>query len=178
MRRSADGVCARFRSYLFYPPLAKACGSAYLQRRIDALQPSVHVFGHTHLGWDVTLDGVRYLQAPLSYPQERKQRLGTVACGAGFPHGTTCTPVLVYDASTRTFPERYDAGWSNFYATNPRRPELCHLLAPRAAARYNRKAGGAVGYFEPGDKRRVTPPWKYGPPNAVAREDNEQEAYD
>jgi hypothetical protein len=166
--------------YLFYPPLAKACGSAYLARRIAALKPNVHCFGHTHLGWDVTLDdGVRYLQAPLAYPDERKQRLGTVACGESFPHGRSSQPVLVYDAVDRRYPPTYDAGWSNFYAKHPRRADLCHLLAPRTAKRWKQQPGrGAVGFFEEGDQARVTPPWKLGPANAVRSEDNQQEKFD
>ncbi len=27
--------------------------------------------GHTHFSWDDTRDGVRYVQWPLAYPQER-----------------------------------------------------------------------------------------------------------
>ena len=51
--------------YLFYPPLAKACGSVYLAQRIDSLRPAVHVFGHTHFGW-VRMQIVKPL---LCYPQ-------------------------------------------------------------------------------------------------------------
>ena len=39
-------------------------------------RPDCHVFGHTHFGWDQVLDGVRYIQAPLSYPSERKRDQG------------------------------------------------------------------------------------------------------
>jgi hypothetical protein len=117
---------------LFFPPLAKACGSVHLAARVSSLQPAVHVFGHTHLGWDASYDGVRYIQAPLAYPDERKRRLGTVACGNAFPHGPQPQPVLIFDAVQRSYPPRYDAGWSNFYSKHPRRPDLCHLLAPRA----------------------------------------------
>jgi len=151
----------------------------HLARRVDELRPDVHVFGHTHLGWDATIDGVRYLQAPLSYPEERKMRLGTVAISTTFPHGPRPTPLLVYDAATRCQPPRYDAGWSNFYAKYPRRPDLRHLLAPRAAKRYKPVAGvGKVGYLEEADHiSRVSPAWTLGPPNAVARETNQNETY-
>jgi hypothetical protein len=41
----------------------------------------VHVFGHTHFGWDATLDGIRYIQAPVSYPHEWKQRPTSLTVG-------------------------------------------------------------------------------------------------
>lgn len=41
-------------------------------------KPDIHLFGHTHFGWDATLDGIRYVQAPLSYPNERKMRLASI----------------------------------------------------------------------------------------------------
>lgn len=43
--------------YLFYPNLAKAAGSHPLAQRLQALQPDVHIFGHTHFSWDTMIDG-------------------------------------------------------------------------------------------------------------------------
>lgn len=43
--------------YLFYPNLAKAAGSVPLAKRLQALQPDVHIFGHTHFSWDTHLHG-------------------------------------------------------------------------------------------------------------------------
>merc|ERR1712194_382889 len=60
--------------YLFTPSLAKAVGSRFLWERVRELAPSVHVFGHTHFGWDADLDGIRYVQAALGYPQEWASR--------------------------------------------------------------------------------------------------------
>ena len=77
------------------PALAKAVGSTFLERRVARLQPDVHVFGHTHFGWDATLDGTRYVQACLTYPRERRDRLTTVAavcCPADAPDRDTCRP--------------------------------------------------------------------------------------
>ena len=91
-----------------------------LRRRVEALRPAL-VFGHTHFGWDATIDGVRYVQPCLAYPQERAKRLGTVFCGAAFLHGTPAAPLCVYDVAAG-FPPRYDAGWSNFYSRFPRQP--------------------------------------------------------
>ena len=187
--------------YLFFPPLARACGSVFLQARIDALRPAVHCFGHTHFGWgksapqhaladaaadialsvsrsyaiaDSVLDEVRYIQAPLAYPDERTTRLGTVATGPDFPHGLRPTPLLVFDAVTGTYPPRYAAGWSNFYARYPRRPDLNHLVAPYVGERYQRVPGvGEIGWLKGGDNPNSEPSgepkpaWSLGPPNAV-----------
>lgn len=60
--------------YLFYPNLAKAAGSKPLANRLRALQPDMHIFGHTHFSWDATIEGVRYIQAPLCGPSERRRR--------------------------------------------------------------------------------------------------------
>jgi hypothetical protein len=56
-------------------------GSLYLQRRVQQLSPSLHVFGHTHFGWDATVEGVRYVQASLCYPQERSMRRKSIEIG-------------------------------------------------------------------------------------------------
>ena len=34
---------------------SQAIGSRFLTERVEALRPDVHVFGHTHFGWDATL---------------------------------------------------------------------------------------------------------------------------
>ncbi|XP_022955128.1 uncharacterized protein LOC111457188 isoform X2 [Cucurbita moschata] len=67
---------------LFYPKLPKIIGSDYLEHRIRSIHrrskesiSGCHVFGHTHFCWDHTLDGIRYVQAPLAYPRERKRRM-------------------------------------------------------------------------------------------------------
>ena len=172
--------------YLFFPPLSKASGSKHLERRVAALRSDVHVFGHTHFGWDATLDdGIRYIQAPLSYPEERRGRLGSVATGETFPHADPPTPLLVYDGSCTSFPPRYDAGWSNFYSYYPRRPDLSHMLAPYVAAQgYEQVPGvGEVGWFgkavDPHTMEPIgepLPAWKLGPKSAVAFERSQREA--
>ena len=165
--------------YLFWANLAKATGSIYLGKRIDELQPTCHCFGHTHFGWDMVLDGVRYLQAPLSYPDERQGRLGTVAVGKAaasrvFPEEES--PLLVYDASTRTYPPKYDAGWSNFYAKYPRQPHMNMLVAPYVASGgvcKQVKGVGLIGWLAEGDNMSgepdgdPTPAWAMGPISAV-----------
>jgi hypothetical protein len=149
--------------------------------RIERLAPALHVFGHTHFGWDATLRGVRYIQAPLSYPKERSGRLGTVATGETFPHGDPPTPVLIFDGAARGFPPRYDAGWSNWYTMYPRMPQLSHILAPWVAGAYKRVPGvGETGWFgdavDPTTGLRLGTPqsaWKLGPKSAVTFEEQQ-----
>ncbi|KXZ54749.1 hypothetical protein GPECTOR_4g819 [Gonium pectorale] len=67
--------------FLTYPNLAKAVGSTYLGERVRRLGPQLHIFGHTHFAWDAVHQGVRYIQAPLAYPSERRFRLRTLLMG-------------------------------------------------------------------------------------------------
>lgn len=60
--------------YLYLPTLTKAVGSRFLGDRVEALQPDAHCFGHTHIAWDSTVAGIRYIQAALGYEQEWRSR--------------------------------------------------------------------------------------------------------
>ena len=53
--------------------LPKVSGSSPLEAQIRRLQPDVHLFGHTHINVDVTIEGVRYVQWALGNPKEREQ---------------------------------------------------------------------------------------------------------
>lgn len=59
---------------LRFKELPLVSGTTKLDEQLRAMGASTHVFGHTHIPWDETIDGVRYLQNPLSYPHERKRR--------------------------------------------------------------------------------------------------------
>ncbi|KAK9816317.1 hypothetical protein WJX74_000882 [Apatococcus lobatus] len=144
---------------LFYSGLAKAVGSDFLARRIAELQPSIHLFGHTHFGWDATLDGIRYIQAPLCTPRERLGRLGSIILhhadippsrmtrtdGAGHaipdtdPLAADWLPVTIWRSKQdmSSYPPGGDwqalkhgcmcpplhARWSDYFQTEPRRPD-------------------------------------------------------
>merc|ERR1711981_1146633 len=56
--------------FLFLPTLNQAVGSIFLGERVSALGSAVHVFGHTHFGWDHRIGGTRYIQAAMGYPSE------------------------------------------------------------------------------------------------------------
>jgi hypothetical protein len=65
--------------------LPKVAGSVLLEEQIRRLAPDVHVFGHTHVNVDVTIEGVRYLQWALGNPKPREQEGSTrLAAGGGF----------------------------------------------------------------------------------------------
>jgi predicted phosphodiesterase len=61
-------------AHLRFKGLPRVAGTEHLERQLRAAGASVHVFGHTHIPWDETIDGVRYVQNPLAYPHERKRR--------------------------------------------------------------------------------------------------------
>ena len=97
----------------------------------------VHVFGHTHFGWDHTIDGIRYIQAPVSYPHEWKQRPGSLtvgpdSLGTAFDLSTRASdaPLCVWapPSEGRGFAEEMRARWSDHYKEHPRRPEDTELM--------------------------------------------------
>ncbi len=53
---------------------AMAAATDRLESQLRAAGSGVHIFGHTHIPWDETIEGVRYVQNPLAYPHERKRR--------------------------------------------------------------------------------------------------------
>ena len=57
---------------LLYKELGRVSCSGGLERQLRRLGSDVHVFGHTHINHDKTLNGVRYVQHPLKYPDERQ----------------------------------------------------------------------------------------------------------
>ncbi|GKV21542.1 hypothetical protein SLEP1_g31512 [Rubroshorea leprosula] len=118
---------------LFYPNLPKIIGSDRLEVRIRSIHgaegssSACHVFGHTHFCWDAVLDGIRYVQAPLAYPRERKRRMNG---------GEAWLPFCIYKdgkLADRLSP----CWWSDYYAANPRSPDKTDL-APWVARFYGK----------------------------------------
>ncbi|GFP99094.1 hypothetical protein PHJA_002053300 [Phtheirospermum japonicum] len=118
---------------LFYPNLPKIIGSKYLETRIRSIhgaegRPSAcHVFGHTHFCWDAILDGIRYVQAPLAYPRERKRRMNG---------GEEWLPFCIY-ADGNFADSMSPCYWSDYYSANPRTPDNTQL-APWVARFYTK----------------------------------------
>ena len=48
----------------------------------DDRRGHLHAFGHSHLAWDATIDGVRYVHVPLAYPREWKERSKSLEIGS------------------------------------------------------------------------------------------------
>lgn len=89
--------------YLTLPTLHSCVGSTFLEARlrgfgraivggddedgdgdggVSSLVRHLHAFGHTHLSWDATIDGVRYVQVPVAYPREWEQRSRSLEIGS------------------------------------------------------------------------------------------------
>lgn len=119
--------------FLLYPNLPKAVGSRFLRDRVEQLRPDVHVFGHTHFAWDAIHDGVRYIQAALAYPAERRARWASLQNGDFGLRG----PLLIWSSDTG-FAKKRSCRWSSYYEHHGREPERVWELARYAAASHRR----------------------------------------
>jgi len=118
--------------FLYLQCLPSASGSDPLGERVRQLRPDVHCFGHTHFSWDQTVDGVRYIQAPLCYPSERRRRPGSLSfrpaggdSAAPDAEAAPWLPLTVHRADARGggFVPQLSAAWSDYYACNARDPD-------------------------------------------------------
>ena len=130
--------------FLVYPDLIKAVGSNPLGRRVARLRPDVHCFGHSHFGWDATLDGVRYVQAPLATPEERQRRPASLQVGEDF-----ALPMRLYDGDAGGFAKPLPCLWSDHYKSTARTPHdtfpapwVVKHYTTRAPARITLSPGG------------------------------------
>ena len=57
---------------LFFKSLPLVSGSNQIEAQLREINSHVHLFGHTHINRDQTIDNVRYVQNALRYPRERK----------------------------------------------------------------------------------------------------------
>jgi predicted phosphodiesterase len=51
---------------LLYPVL----GSTLIEKQLRGIKPSIHVYGHSHVNRNVTIDGILYVNNAFGYPQE------------------------------------------------------------------------------------------------------------
>jgi len=172
--------------YLSLPTLPSCVGSAFLEERLRRSRRRslseradgsgggairhLHAFGHSHLAWDLTLDGVRYVHVPLAYPREWEQRRRSLEIGSMRGEvGGERRPVCVWEQpvggekgikndesgggsppmTTAGFPSRWLGGWwSKYYTVVPRQPDRNNELAPWAARRFRRLPGGEIEDFD------------------------------
>eukprot|EP00607_Mallomonas_marina_P001290 CAMPEP_0182435214 /NCGR_PEP_ID=MMETSP1167-20130531/74423_1 /TAXON_ID=2988 /ORGANISM="Mallomonas Sp, Strain CCMP3275" /LENGTH=327 /DNA_ID=CAMNT_0024626001 /DNA_START=120 /DNA_END=1103 /DNA_ORIENTATION=- len=107
--------------FLVEPYLPRVIGSDVLEHQVRRLHPHLHLFGHTHIPIDITLEGQRYVQWCLGYPRE-----ATKQCADVYKHG----PLLVYDSSlgvgANAVPSPLpseSAYWSVRFRTHSRQPQ-------------------------------------------------------
>lgn len=96
----------------------KISGSQLLEEQIRRLQPTCHVFGHTHVGWDTSLDGIRYVHWPLGNIKEQHGQT-KMQHYSGF--------LLLYDSGWSPLQFTH---WAYFYDFMEKRQEGSADLAP------------------------------------------------
>mmetsp|Transcript_55659 Transcript_55659/g.180653 ORF Transcript_55659/g.180653 Transcript_55659/m.180653 type:complete len:261 (-) Transcript_55659:16-798(-) len=137
--------------FLFLPCLLKAVGSRFLGERVQRIGSAMHVFGHTHFGWDAMLGNTRYVQAALGYPSEWRERPASMEIG-DLPK----EPIVLW-TSSHGFAPPMAARWSDYYERHARTPEVTHTLAPYVAPMYRQLPGGEIC------------DWPMGPPKGRER---------
>ena len=143
--------------YLSLPTLPACSGSTFLENRLRDLHKKlsirsngeeirhVHGFGHSHLAFDLVLDHVRYVHAPLAYPKEWKQRRRSLEIGtmAG-DQSRFRFPVTIWEKDINFPPRTLGGWWSTYYKVMPREPHRNKELAPWVAIRFKRRTSAAV----------------------------------
>tara|TARA_B110001452_G_scaffold89952_1_gene73862 strand:- start:94 stop:1227 length:1134 start_codon:yes stop_codon:yes gene_type:complete len=135
--------------FLVYPDLMKAVGSRPLGERVAALRPHVHCFGHSHFGWDLTVEGTRYVQAALATPGERRRRMPSLAIG-----DIEREPLQLYDGEKGEWCAPHSAAWSDHYRRHARSPDDVRP-APWVLAYYRARAPGRVRTVQSSEERKA-----------------------
>eukprot|EP00435_Cladocopium_sp_Y103_P028178 s906_g7.t1 len=103
-----------------------------LQKGVRLLQPDLHIFGHSHFPWDMTLaDGVRYKSWPLGTPAEQARRISS------YPSKEIeeWHPLPVFDSLGRHYPTG-PACWYSLMYTRLRRDPQSYRMASFVADVY------------------------------------------
>jgi hypothetical protein len=119
--------------------LTKVVGSDFLEAQVRRLRPHVHLFGHTHIPVDLTLDGIRYIQWPLGYSREADKQCAPVH---------RIGPLLVFDSALGRGADgvpqdspSLDSIWSVHYRTMGRDSDNVVDLAPWVLRRLDTFSG-------------------------------------
>lgn len=137
--------------YMTYPTINKAVGSRFVERRLRRIGSSLHVFGHTHFGWDMEIDGVRYIQASLAYPKEWQFRARSLSVGT-MSAEHDYAPVCIWDEHDTGegddgFPAVLGGYWSDRYYHVDRNPDITDALPPWNANRFKKLPGGRIEQY-------------------------------
>lgn len=109
--------------FLFQPNLPKIVGSNLIKDRVASLSPDLHIFGHTHFPWDMTIDGTRYRSWPLGSPSEQARRIHT------FPIELVerWEPLPVLSSRGEHTPKQKVCWFSEMYTKIKREPDSYHM---------------------------------------------------
>lgn len=123
---------------LVFADLHKVSGSVHLEEQVRRLMPDVHVFGHTHLPMDTTIEGIRYVQWALGNPREQS---GATRVVFGL--------MKLYDGTAGGEAPQHWTHWTKHYETYARdlsrTQKPPYLLNLRAA---NARSAAARAYAE------------------------------
>ena len=59
-----------------YPVL----GSNLLEKQVRILNPDMHIYGHSHVNRNVTVDGIQYINNAYGYPSEERIASKALLC--------------------------------------------------------------------------------------------------
>jgi len=107
--------------------LHKVSGSRKLEEQIRQLMPDMHLFGHTHIPFDTTIEGVRYVQWALGTPREQRGQTRVVFA-----------PLCVYDTHCGGEAPQHWTHWGHHYEVYARDLSLT-TLAPWAHGNPSRR---------------------------------------
>lgn len=63
--------------YRFLNPVL---GSVLLEKQIRELNPDIHVYGHSHVNRNLTIDGIQYINNAFGYPAEMRSTKKSLLC--------------------------------------------------------------------------------------------------
>ena len=102
----------------------------------------MHVFGHTHFGYDMVIEGVRYLQAALATPLERAFGGSIVNLG---DFAAQAEPCLLY-SSERGLCDAYHSAWGRYYGRYGRCPEVTSRIPSVCSNLYGTSSSSKSGW--------------------------------
>ncbi len=110
--------------FIMEPLLARVVGSDALEAQIRRLMPNLHLFGHTHIPIDLSLEGVRYVQWPLGYSREARLQCNIIRAQGVLP----CYDSNLIGDGILSIDSK--GSWSDYYQHHRRDSHQVGPLAP------------------------------------------------